>query len=100
MGLWPFWIGNFIFDFGCFVLFTIFTLCMCKALNLSHLIGNGALGVTVAVFVLYGVCQQIFTYVCSFMFRDYNNAQSIFYFFNFMFGAMMPVVVLVFRYIG
>lgn len=101
MGLAPFWIGNFLFDFTCFLLFTIFSLSMCKAFDLSQLIGtNIAFSTTVAVFLLYGVSQQIFTYICSFLFKDHSNAQSMFYFFNFMFGAMMPVVVLVFRYIG
>ena len=52
------------------------------------------------VFLLFGISQLLFTYISSFAFKDHNNAQSMFYFFTFMFGAMLPVVVLVFRYIG
>lgn len=101
MDLGSFWIGNFIFDFSCFVMFAVFSLCMCKAFDLDQLIGGErALEATAMVLFLYGICQQIFTYVCSFLFIHPSDAQSMYYFFNFLFGSMMPTVILVFRYIG
>ena len=101
MSLTSFWLGNFIFDFMSYLLFMAFSLGMCKVFEIYQLVGsNGELETTIVLFLLFGISQQLFTYVCSFLFIDHSNAQSMYYFFNFMSGAMLPVVVLVFRYIG
>lgn len=95
-----YWLGNFIFDYALYTMFAIVALTLCKAFSVLELIGSGAVGVTILVFILYGITQLLFTYLCSFLFSDHSNAQSLYYFLNFMAGAMLPIIVLIFRYIG
>ena len=100
MGITSYWIGNFLFDFASYVCFAALTIGICKVFNINQLIKGEAFTVTLYVFSSYGFSQLLFTYVCSFVFKAAGTAQALFYFFNFALGAMFPVIVLIFRYIG
>lgn len=59
-----------------------------------------ALGATAILFFLYGITNIPLTYILSYLFKDYGNAQAALYFFNFVAGGIVPMIVLVLRWIS
>lgn len=55
---------------------------------------------TCLLFALFGFTNITLTYIISFAFKDYGNAQGVVYFFNFVAGGIAPIIVLVLRWIG
>ena len=50
-----------------------------------------------ALFFLFGFANIPFTYMLSYLFKDYGNAQGMIYFFNFITGGLLPVIILILR---
>lgn len=72
---------------------------MCLALKADAFTGS-AYGPTVTIFILYGLAYIPFTYIAAYVFKDYGNAQAGFYFFTFVVGGLLSIVVLVLRFLG
>lgn len=89
-----------VYDFAMYIVVAVFAAVMCEIFNVKSLIEGDARVATWLVFGLFGVAGIPYTYVGSFVFRDYGIAQAMFYFFNFLVGAIFPVLIMIFRIIG
>lgn len=99
MNIAAYWLGNFIYDYLLYLVLAIFSFAMCQALSVGAFTGQ-AYGVTVLVFILYGLAYIPFTYIIAYLFKDYGNAQAGFYFFTFVVGGLLSIVVLMLRFLG
>lgn len=100
MSIYSYWFGNFIYDMFLYLLVAIFAAGMCMAFDITSLVDGDALTATWLLFILYGLTNIPFSYVMSFLFSDYGNSQAVFYFFNFVAGGIVSVIILVLRNIG
>jgi hypothetical protein len=99
MSIVAYWLGNFIYDYILYLILAGYTLLMCKAFNVTPLLGD-AFGVTFMTFILYGLAYIPFTYIMGFVFKDYGNAQAGFYFFTFVAGGLLSMVIFILRSLG
>ena len=78
-----YWTANFFVDIIKLVLPTIFCVVMCLAFTITGLIEpQQSFGATGILFILFGLSLIPFTYLMSFLFKNYGNAQAfIFVFF-------------------
>lgn len=100
MSIYAYWFGNFIFDFTLYLIVAFFAAGMCMAFSITSLTDGDALAATWLLFFLYGFANIPFSYLASFLFTDYGNSQAAFYFWNFLMGGLLSVVILVLRMIG
>lgn len=49
---------------------------------------------------MYGLTNIPLTYIVGYLFKDYGNAQAALYFFNFVAGGILPLIILILRWIG
>lgn len=99
MNIFAYWFGNFIFDYVLYVVLAVFSFGMCQALSVGAFTGD-AYGTIVLTFFLYGLAYIPMTYIFSYLFKDYGNAQAGYYFFTFVVGGLLSVIVLVLRFLG
>lgn len=99
MNIIAYWFGNFIYDYVLYLVLAVFSFGMCQALSATAFTGD-AYGVTVLVFILYGLAYIPLTYIIAYVFKDYGNAQAGYYFFTFVVGGLLSIVVLVLRFLG
>ena len=83
-----YWTSNFLVDIITYLIPAIFSICMIKAFNVESLANGENFGATWLLFIFYGFSIVNFTYVFSFLFKDYGNAQLIIFFFSFTFGKI------------
>ena len=100
MSIYAYWFGNFVFDFTLYLIVAFFAAGMCMAFSISSLTEGDALTATWLLFFLYGFANIPFSYLASFLFTDYGSSQAVFYFWNFLTGGLLSVVILVLRNIG
>ena len=99
MNIASYWIGNFIYDYILFLVIAVFALGMCHALKISALIETDAFAAACLLFILYGLSNIPLTYILGYLFKDYGNAQGAVYFFNFVCGGLLTLIILVLRWI-
>jgi hypothetical protein len=99
MSISAYWFGNFIFDYLLYLILAVFSIVMCLVLEADPFIGN-ALSVIVVVFLAYGLAYIPMTYIFAYVFKDYGNAQAGYYFFTFVVGGLLPIVILALRFVG
>lgn len=100
MNIYSYWLGNFIYDIGMYLVIGIFAATMCMAFDIKSLVEGEALVATWLIFILFGFANVTFTYVMSFVFKDYGNSQAVFYFLNFSSGGLVSAIIMIFRNIG
>jgi hypothetical protein len=101
MNIYSYWLGNFFFDYFMYLLLAAFAIGMCLALDVQAFIGNDqTFYVVVIVFLLYGAAYIPLTYILSYAFKDYGNAQAGYYFFTFVVGGLISTIMLVLRFVG
>lgn len=98
MNIYAYWMGNFFYDFILYAFLAGFAVGMCIVLDAKTFIGE-ALGVVIVTFIMYGLAYIPMTYIMAYFFKDYGNAQAGYYFFTFVIGGLIPIIVLVFRFI-
>lgn len=54
---------------------------------------------TCLLFLFYGLANIPLTYILGYIFKDYGNAQGAVYFFNFVAGGILTIIILVLRWI-
>lgn len=102
MGLTAYWISNYVVDFIKLLFPVIFAGLMCKAFGIDALTNpSDSWGAIWLIFFFFATCTISFTYLVSFAFKDYGNAQA----FNFVFFFLMSKINLIFflfvlRYFG
>lgn len=99
MNIAAYWFGNFLYDYLLYVVLAVFGFLMCLAIDVDAFIGD-AFGVIVFTFMIYGLAYIPTTYIFSYLFKDYGNAQAGFYFFTFVVGGLLTIIVLVLRFLG
>jgi hypothetical protein len=52
------------------------------------------------VFILYGLAYIPFTYIAGYVFIDYGNALAGYYFFTFLMGGLLSMVIVILRLLG
>lgn len=89
MGLGAYWLSNYFVDFIKLSFSVLFSIFMCKAFNIKGLIEpNSSWGAVWLLFIFFGTSTISFTYLVSFLFKDYGNAQT----FNFVFFFLMSKI--------
>ncbi len=99
MNIMAYWFGNFLYDYLLYLVLAVFSFLMCLALSVDAFIGD-AYEVTITTFMIYGLAYIPFTYIAAYLFKDYGNAQAGFYFFTFVIGGLLSIIVLVLRFLG
>ena len=99
MNIIAYWFGNFIYDYVLYLILAVFSFLMCLALKADAFTGD-AFGVTVVTFLIYGLAYIPMTYMFAYLFKDYGNAQAGYYFFTFVVGGLLSIIVLVLRFLG
>lgn len=99
MNLGSYWMGNMIYDYFLYCIVAGFVIGMCVALDIKSLVEGDALLSTTLLFFLLGFSNIPFTYVISNFFTSYGTAQGIVYFFNFIWGGVFPIIILILRWL-
>lgn len=92
MNIASYWIGNYIYDLILYFVLAGVSLGLIQALNVKSLVDDDAYTVTVIVFVMFGVSYIPLTYIASYIFTDYGNAQAGWYFVTFISGGLLPII--------
>ena len=95
-----YWIGNYVYDFILYIIVAAFSVIMCQVLEIDSLTDGEAYTATCLLFFFYGLANIPFTYILGYLFKDYGNAQGAVYFFNFVSGGILTLVILILRWIG
>lgn len=99
MNVQAYWFGNFFYDFVLYLLLAGFSVGCCLLLDIQGFIGESLMA-TILGFVLYGLTYIPFTYIASYFFKDYGNAQAVYYFFTFVSGGLLPILILILRFLA
>lgn len=99
MNVASYWFGNFFYDFLLYAVVAVFSVVMCKVLSVDSLINGTAFTGTCLLFFLFGLANIPLTYMLGYVFTDYGTAQGAIYFFNFVAGGIVPIIILVLRWI-
>ena len=100
MNIGSYWIGNFLYDYLLYAVVAGISLGVCAGLNIEALIEDEAINATAALFFLYGLANIPLTYIFGYLFKDYGNAQAAVYFFNFVSGGIVSLVIYILRWIS
>jgi ATP-binding cassette subfamily A (ABC1) protein 3 len=99
MKITSYWFGNMIYDYLLYLALAVFGAIMCIVLKVEAYTGEAYLPVCISL-LLYGLAYIPFSYIASFVFKDYGNAQAVFYFFTFAIGGLLSTIILVLRLLG
>lgn len=98
MNIYSYWVGNYLYDYLLYLIVTVLALIVCLVFEVRVLIEDGALGITIKLFLLFGLANIPFTYILSNLTSNYGHAQAFIYSFNFIMGAIFPYLALVLRW--
>jgi ATP-binding cassette subfamily A (ABC1) protein 3 len=99
MSISAYWIGNYIYDFILYLIVAVFSVVMCQILKIESLTQGYSFTATCLLFLFYGMANISLTYILGYLFKDYGNAQGAVYFFNFVTGGILTLIILVLRWI-
>lgn len=94
-----YWTSNFAVDIVKHFLPAAICICMVLAFNIKTFSAGENFGGISILFILYGWGIIPFTYCFGFLFSSSGSAQITGFFFNFITGAVLPVLVMVLRII-
>lgn len=100
MKLSAYWLANFVYDFTLYLVVAVVAVGLCSALNITSFTTGTAYPALWMLFIFYGSAYISFTYIFSFLFKDYGNAQAGFYFLTFIVGGMIPILTFLLRILG
>lgn len=99
MKITSYWFGNLIYDYLLYLILAVFAVLMCIVLKVTAYTGEAYLSIWI-LFLTYGLAYIPFSYIASFVFKDYGNAQAVFYFFTFVIGGLVSTILFVLRMLG
>ncbi|KAL4489354.1 hypothetical protein ABPG72_019009 [Tetrahymena utriculariae] len=99
VSLYTYWFSNYLVDFIKHIIPAVFSILMILAYDISSFTESSCLGAISLMVFLYGWSIIPFSYLTSFVFGDYGNAQISSFFINFLFGGIMPMVIFILRII-
>jgi ATP-binding cassette, subfamily A (ABC1), member 3 len=97
MNIWAYWVGNLAYDYVLYLVVAVISIGIAKAMSVDKLTAGEAFAAFWMLALFYGLSYISFTYIVSFCFSDYGNAQSSYYFMTAIAGGLLPIVTLVFR---
>jgi hypothetical protein len=97
MSLSAYWMANFLYDYILYLIVALPAAAMCMILKISSLIDGDAVISTWLLFSTYGLAYIPLTYIIAFVFKDYGNAQSFYFFATFFAGGLLPILTLLLR---
>lgn len=101
MNMLGYWSSNFIFDYLTYCLIAGFGIGMCYVLDIQSFVKDEeTVRAFCSLFLLYGVSNVLFTYLVSYAFQESYNAQIGVFFFNFVNGGILTVLMILIRAIN
>ena len=99
VSLAAYWFSNYVVDLLKHILPTVVCCLMILAFNVTGWTDSSTYGAIWLIFILYGFCIGPWSYFVSFFFKDPGNAQLVNFFFNFIVGFIVSIVLWVLRLI-
>ena len=90
-----YWLSNFIFDFGAYMVTTLLTVCAFLIFNRTEYISSQNVGATVVLFIVHGFSSVAFTYAISNLFAEHSSAQNSVMLLNFVAGFLLVLLVFI-----
>ncbi len=100
MSVTAYWTANFLYDYILYLIVASISVAIAKLLSINSLTEGNAYFGTWMLFILYGLSYIPFTYLFSFYYKDYGNAQASYYFLSFITGGMLPLLTFLLRILG
>lgn len=101
VSLAAYWSANFVLDFVKLIIPLVFSVLMCLAFSITTLTEpDDSYGAVWLIFIFYCSSLISFTYLVSFMFKDYGNAQAFSFVWAFLISAVGSLVIFVLRLIA
>lgn len=100
MSITAYWTANFIYDFILYMLVAVITIGIAKGMSITSITEGTAYAATWMLFIFYGISYISFTYIASFLFKEYGNAQAGYYFITLVSGGMLPILTFLLRVLG
>ena len=100
VSLLAYWMANYVADLMTIVIPIIFSVLMCLAFDIQGLIEPAeSFGAVWLLFIFYASSLVSFSYLMSFLFKEYGNAQAFTFVFTFLMSAIGSLVVFILRLI-
>ena len=100
VGLFAYWMANYVADFIKIVIPICFAGLMCLAFDITSLVDPSSSYAAVwLLLIFYGASVISFAYLVSFLFKAYGTAQAFTFVFTFLISAIGSLVVFIFRLI-
>ena len=99
VSLFAYWSSNYLINIIEHLIPAILSCLFIKFFNVKPWIVDDCYSVVWALFIFFGFAAIPFTYLLSFLFKDYGSAQSAAYFINFLSGFLLCLLVVVLRLI-
>ena len=100
VSLAAYWFSNYLVDLLKHILPTVVCCLMVLAFNVTGWTDTDSYGAVWLMFILYGFCVGPWSYFVSFFFKDPGNAQLVNFFFNFIIGFIVALVLWILRLIN
>jgi ATP-binding cassette, subfamily A (ABC1), member 3 len=100
VSIYSYWISHYLVDFLKHLIPASIIIGMVVAFNIESFNGTSdLLGATSLLFILYGWANIPFSYLVGFLFDNYGTSMTVHFFFNFLFGSLGAILVMVLRLI-
>jgi hypothetical protein len=92
MNIGAYWLGNFIYDYTLYLIVAIFAGVMSSILDIKALTDGLPLLALWIFLIAYGLAYLPFTYLFSYAFSDYGDAEASYYFITLVFSGLLPTI--------
>jgi ATP-binding cassette subfamily A (ABC1) protein 3 len=100
MSVSAYWTSNFCYDFILYMIVAVITIGIARGMEIKSITEGAAYPATWMLFIFYGLSYIAFTYIASFYYKEYGNAQAAYYFITFVSGGMLPLLTFLLRILG
>ena len=94
-----YWLSNFFVDFVKYLIPSSATIVILFIYDVSVFTNKEAISATIALFLLFGPCMIMFTYLFSFLFKSPSKAQFIMFLLNYLGGSILMIASFILRVI-
>jgi ATP-binding cassette, subfamily A (ABC1), member 3 len=100
MNIRAYWTANLVYDYVLYLVISVLAIVIAIGLDVQFITEGNALAAIWMLFIFYGLSYISFTYVASFIFKDYGTAQASYYFITLILGGLLPILVFLLRVLG
>eukprot|EP01017_Pseudomicrothorax_dubius_P046657 TRINITY_DN8255_c0_g2_i3.p1 TRINITY_DN8255_c0_g2~~TRINITY_DN8255_c0_g2_i3.p1 ORF type:complete len:1028 (+),score=239.16 TRINITY_DN8255_c0_g2_i3:182-3265(+) len=94
-----YWFANLLIDMLKHTIIALSAIGLAKLFSADSLTQDDSLSMLFAIFFFYGTSMAAFTYLSSFMFKDFGKAQTVMFIFAFLIGFLGSLIVFILRLI-